>query len=206
MNNLSLNSGEVSKWFKDNGDLTHNLNYDLNEDSIVIDLGGYTGLWAQQIIDKYNSNIYIIEPLPNFYNIIISKFNTNQKVKVLNVGVSTENKKGKIYLNGDASSSNLVTSNSIDVNFDTIDNIMKEWGLTKIDLIQINIEGDEYLLLEYMLEKKLVTNFKNIQIQFHHGIQNDIERRNKIREGLLKEGFKIKFDYPFVWESWCQNM
>ena len=45
--------------------------------------------------------------------------------------------------------------------------------------------------------------FKNIQIQFHLGIENDIERRDKIREGLIKNGFKINFDYPFVWESWC---
>lgn len=48
------NHEQVQKWIRDNGDNTHNLNYDLDENSIVMDLGGYTGVWAQQIIKKYN--------------------------------------------------------------------------------------------------------------------------------------------------------
>ena len=68
MGNLTLNQQEIRRWFSDRGDYTHNINYDLNEDSIVIDLGGYTGVWAQQIIDKYNPNMYILEPIEEFYN------------------------------------------------------------------------------------------------------------------------------------------
>ena len=52
MNNLTLNNIEIQRWFRDKGDYTHKITYDLNEDSKVIDLGGYTGVWAQQIIDK----------------------------------------------------------------------------------------------------------------------------------------------------------
>ena len=58
MTNLTLNPQEIQKWFRDKGDETHNLNYELNEDSVVIDLGGYTGVWCQQIINKY-LNFYI---------------------------------------------------------------------------------------------------------------------------------------------------
>ena len=43
---------EIDKWFKDRGDHTHNITYDLNENSVVMDLGGYTGVWGQQIINK----------------------------------------------------------------------------------------------------------------------------------------------------------
>jgi len=56
--------------------------------------------------------------------------------------------------------------------------------------------------LENMLETGSINKFKNIQIQFHMGIEGDVERRNKIRAGLQNNGFKNKFDYPFVWESW----
>ena len=51
---LTLNLQELAKWIASNGDNTHNISYDLNEDSIIMDLGGYTGVWAQQMIDKYN--------------------------------------------------------------------------------------------------------------------------------------------------------
>ena len=33
----------LERWFKDNGDETHRLNYNLNKNSLVIDLGGYLG-------------------------------------------------------------------------------------------------------------------------------------------------------------------
>jgi FkbM family methyltransferase len=202
MSNLTLNNIEIVRWFNDRGDYTHNITYDLNENSTIMDLGGYTGVWAQQMIDKYNPNVYIIEPVPEFYNGMVLKFKDNPKVKLLNVGVGVEDKDGTIFMGGDGTSSNLSDGEIIKVKLNTIDTILKSWGLDVVDLIQINIEGDEYPLLENMIETGSVNKFKNIQIQFHLGIENDIERRNTIRNGLTKNGFKNKFDYPFVWESW----
>jgi FkbM family methyltransferase len=196
------NSDEMVKWFKDNGDNTHNITYNLTENSIIMDLGGYTGVWAQQMIEKYNPNVYILEPVTKFYEGMVNKFSNNPKVHLMNVGVSTEDKEGTIFINGDATSSNLTNGESIIVKFNTIEAVLEKWGLTEVDLIQINIEGDEYPLLENMLETGIVNIFKNIQIQFHLGVENDVERRDKIRNGLILNGFKNNFDYPFVWESW----
>jgi FkbM family methyltransferase len=202
---MKLNSVSLSKWFADNGDYTHNITYDLNEDSKIMDLGGYNGVWAQQIIDKYNPYVYIIEPVSSFYDNMVSKFLNNNKVELLNVGVGIENKDGMIYMNGDGTSSNLTNGKSIKVEFNTMESILEKFKLDKVDLLQINIEGDEYPILEKMLESETINRFKNIQIQFHLGVDNEIQRRDKIREGLVKNNFKIKFDYPFVWESWSKN-
>ena len=204
MTNLTLNPQEIQKWFRDKGDETHNLNYELNEDSVVIELGGYTGVWGQQIINKYNPNLYIIEPVPSFFNGMVNKFSDNDKVRLLNVGVSTENKCGSIFMSNDGTSSNLTIGEEINIELNTIDTVLSTWDLEEVDLIQINIEGDEYPLLESMLETGSINKFKNIQVQFHLGIKDDINRRNKIREGLVNNGFKIKFEYAFVWESWTK--
>ena len=85
-----------------------------------------------------------------------------------------------------------------------MDNILNEWNLTDVDLLQINIEGEEYPLLEYMLKHDLVKYFKNIQIQFHYiGMSGDvIDRREKIQQGLVDNGFTQSYNYEFVWESW----
>ena len=196
------NNEEITKWFRDNGDYTHNINYDLTENSIIMDLGGYTGVWAQQMIEKYNPNVYILEPVTNFYEGMVARFSNNDKVRLMNVGVGLEDKDGLIFMSGDGTSSNLINGESINVRFNTIDTVLEKWNLNEVDLIQINIEGDEYPLLEHMLLNGSINKFNNIQVQFHLGIENDIERRNKIRDGLIKNGFKNKFDYPFVWESW----
>ena len=199
---MELNKIEVQRWFKDKGDYTHNITYDLNEDSIVMDLGGFTGLWAKQIIAKYNPNMYIIEPIDSFYDSMVDTFKNNDKVHLLNVAAGTENKNGVIYLNGDATSTNVRTGDSISIKYNTMETLLSTWNLESVDLIQINIEGDEYPLLEHMLETGLINKFKNIQVQFHYGVDNDIERREKIHKDLTNNGFNIKFNYPFVWESW----
>ena len=196
------NSSEITKWFADNGDYTHNITYNLTDKSVIMDLGGYTGVWAQQMIDKYNPNVYILEPVTKFYEGMVNKFSNNSKVHLMNVGIGTEDKDGFIFMSGDATSSNLANGESISVKFNSSDTILGKWGLNEVDLIQINIEGDEYPLIEHKLETGSINKFKNIQVQFHLGIENDVERREKIRDGLTKNGFKNNFDYPFVWESW----
>jgi FkbM family methyltransferase len=167
-----------------------------------MDLGGYTGVWVQQMIEKYNPNVYILEPVPSFYDGMVSKFKNNPKVRLLNVGVGIEDRDGIIYMGGDGTSSNLINGDAINVKFNTIETILNNFGLEYVDLIQVNIEGDEYPILENMILTGLINKFKSIQIQFHLGIENDVERREKIRNNLLDNGFKINFNYPFVWESW----
>ena len=91
MSNLYLNIPQLQRWRGDNGDYTHNLIHDLNEDSTVIDLGGYTGEWAKEIISRYNCNVYLVEPVEKSYKVLLEKFKSNPKVHILGVGVGTEN-------------------------------------------------------------------------------------------------------------------
>ena len=62
-----------------------------------------------------------------------------------------------------------------------ITDVIKELNIDKIDLMKINIEGGEYDLLFYLIEKKLIYKIDNIQIQFHNFVQEakDIAERTK---------------------------
>jgi|LakMenEpi03Aug12_release.lakeMendotaPanAssembly.Ray.scaffolds.fasta_scaffold375228_2 FkbM family methyltransferase len=202
----------LNKWFGDNGDYTHNINYELNNNSVVIDLGGYYGLWIDEILKKNNPyipNIILVEPVPDFYNHLVTKYENYKKIKVMNVGVSTDKNETtkSLYVSNDCSSTNFNTNVNSVIQIKTlpIDKILSDNNINQVDLLQINIEGDEYALMEYMIESKIINKFKNIQIQFHLGIENDIERRVNIQKNLIYNGFKNKFDYPFVWESWEKN-
>ena len=127
----------------------------------------------------------------------------------MNVGVSTDKNEAtkSLYLSNDGSSTNFNTNGNSVIQIKTlpIDKILSDNNINQVDLLQINIEGDEYALMEYMIESKIINKFKNIQIQFHLGIENDIERRINIQKNLIYNGFENKFDYPFVWESWEKN-
>ncbi len=45
------------KWNKGDGDNTHILDYPLTENSIVLELGGYEGLWTENIVRRYNCRV-----------------------------------------------------------------------------------------------------------------------------------------------------
>lgn len=192
----------LEKWQIDDGNNTHNLNYNLNENSIVLDIGGYTGVWAEQMIEKYNPYVYILEPVKEYYNVLKYKFKYNNKVNILNVGVSTENKRDVIYINNDSSSTMVNNGYPITVDFFTLDTILKMWNISHIDLVQINVEGAEYSLLNDFIETNIINSFDNIQIQFHENVEDYYYKRIDIQKKLITNSFKLKYNYPFVWEAW----
>ena len=192
---------DVGKWFADNGDYTHRLNYDLNENSIVFDLGGYEGWFTQHINEKFGSNIFCYEPLPEYANKIVTKFWNDINILVYDLGVSNENKKEKIYLHGDSTSMHLKSGDFVEIECITMKQAMEDNNVKIIDLLKISIEGEEYPLLEYMIENKLLENCINIQVQFHNFVPNYQERYNNIRKELEKT-HELTYYYPFVWENW----
>ncbi|GBF23088.1 hypothetical protein tpqmel_0492, partial [Candidatus Gastranaerophilus sp. (ex Termes propinquus)] len=62
-----LNTEEVKRFFKDDANGSLRLNYDLCENSIVFDVGGYKAEFAKEIFCKYQSFIHIFEPVPDFF-------------------------------------------------------------------------------------------------------------------------------------------
>jgi len=176
------------------------LSYSLSEDSIVMDVGGYEGKWTSDIFSKYKCFVYVFEPVQSFYNNIVKKFNGKDKIKLFNYALSNKNGNTKMCVNKDRSSMFVGKLNS-EINMRDISEVIEELNLNTIDLIKINIEGAEYDLLDHIIEKNILTKFKNIQVQFHNFYPNAKERRDTIRK-FLNETHEISFDYPFIWESW----
>jgi FkbM family methyltransferase len=199
---LKLNFPLVKEWFEVDGDNTKLLEYDLDQNSKILDLGGYSGVWIDKMIDKYDPFVYVIEPVDYFYNHLNIRFSSNPKFKSLNVGVAKESHDGIIYLDNDSTSMHVKNGNAKKVRFETIENILESFELDEVDLLQINIEGEEYELLETLISNGMLSKFKNIQVQFHMGMQDYDQRRKNIQTGLIKNGFTLLFEYPFIWEGW----
>ena len=46
--------GEQDAWHRSNGNSTLRMQYKLNEDSVVFDIGGYEGWYSEQLYNKFN--------------------------------------------------------------------------------------------------------------------------------------------------------
>jgi FkbM family methyltransferase len=194
----------IEQWFKDNGDYTLRLNYDLNKNSVVFDIGGYEGWFTEQINNKYGSKIYCFEPLPKFATLIQTKFSGFNNILVFPLAISDKNEKETIYFKNDGTSTQVITNEAFVIDSITLDKVMTDNNITNISLIKINIEGDEYRLLEHMIKNNLIEKCDNIQVQFHDFIEHYDLRYGYIKYELEKT-HHLTYQYPFVWENWEIN-
>jgi FkbM family methyltransferase len=192
---------EFQRWFADKGDLVHRLNYNLNKDSVVFDVGGYRGDFAAQINQRYGCKVYVFEPVEKFYESIVSRFANNPNIVVCDYGLAERDQDQEISVDGDASSIYKRAQKMEVIQLREIGKVMQELSIDNIDLIKINIEGGEFPLLSHCIESELTSKMKNIQVQFHSFVEDALVKRHKIRQNL-KETHSITYDYAFVWENW----
>ena len=197
----SLQETRVIPWFRDNGDKTHRLNYDLNADSIVFDLGGYEGEWAGDIFCMYGCTVYIFEPYETYYENIKSKFLHNKKISVFQFGLSKNSQTSKLAIANNSSSIFKESEKSIDIKLVSANQFFNQHPIDIIHVMKINIEGGEYDLLEHLIETGDIKKIKNIQVQFHDFVP-DAESRMKAIQDNLGKTHELTYQYEFVWENW----
>jgi FkbM family methyltransferase len=190
-------------WRKINGDKTLRLNYDLSENSIVFDLGGYEGQWSSDIYSMYCCSINIFEPVPEFADNIIKRFSRNRKIHVYDFGLASQTRNALISVCDNSSSifRPFTDANFLSVPLIRASDYLNEEGIARIDLMKINIEGAEYDLLEHLIDTGWVQRIDNIQIQFHSFAPDAHKRMYEIQE-RLELFHQLTYQYLFVWENW----
>ena len=201
-----FNNKEIGKWFNDNGDIVHRLNYPLTQDSVVFDIGGYQGGFAQQIYDKFNAFIHVFEPMKQFSNYIGSRFAGNEKVLVYPVGVGAKTENLTIYVPNGQDEATLHPGESPiarEENIRVIDvvEVFEKIEVDRVNLMKINIEGAEFDLLDKLIETGLHNRADNLQIQYHKIAEDSEDRRDAITDKLSKT-HECNWNYPWVWENW----
>jgi len=129
---------ERTKWYREKGDEKLRLNYKLNEQSTVFDIGGYIGDFANLIYEKYKCNIYIFEPSPSFYKICLKRFKNNKKIFCFNYGLSDSENEYLLSNEKEASSiaKNIIDKNGEFVKIRKFSEVFEELNINKIDLLK----------------------------------------------------------------------
>jgi FkbM family methyltransferase len=191
----------IVKWCANNGDKTHRINYNLNETSLVFDMGGYEGQWTSDIYSRYLCEVFIFEPNLSFSKNIELRFDRNPKIKVFSFGLSDTTREEFINVSADATSIYKSGGKTERISLVQASEFFMNNGITRIDLMKINIEGGEYDLLDHLIESDLIKIIDNIQVQFHWFFPDAENRMKKIQSNLGLTHYQT-YEYKYVWENW----
>ncbi|ESO95818.1 hypothetical protein LOTGIDRAFT_231980 [Lottia gigantea] len=185
--------------------------YLTRNDSLLIEVGGYTGADAERFIAHGIRPHYImLEPVPMFFNQLIDKFKNDPRFIIYNFGLGREDKVLTIPIQTDATS--LFRQNiprgkgTTDIKIRKSTVFFDEVGVAKknVDLLHINCEGCEFELLEELIVTGYIRYFNHIQFQFHMHlpqIKQEACRYCQIMQ-LLTRTHTPMFQYRHTWQAW----
>ena len=178
----------------------------MNNFGLVV-IGAHSGVWLKSLFEDYqNQNILLVEPVP--YNISLLKKNTAKynNIKIETSALSDKNeikkfyyvkpdaieKLGKHWASGIGSfdkhhilnhkNKRFKIENSdieeIEIQYLTFADLINKYSITSVDMLQIDVEGAEFEILNSIDFKKIL--IKKIIFEFKHF------------DGTFKEGSKLK--------------
>jgi len=187
----------------------------------LVVIGAHSGVWLKSLFDEYqNQNILLVEPVP--YNITLLKENTakyknisietsavsekNQIKKFYYVKPDAVKKLGKHWASGIGSFDKQHILNhkykrfmvsdfdieEVDVQYLTFSDLIEKYSISSIDLLQIDVEGAEFEILnsidfEKIEIKKIIFEFKHFDGTFKEG-----PKLKLIKEKLIKFNYQLK--------------
>lgn len=200
----SVHDKEVKRYFADGGDEMFRYSFQLSDESLVMDLGGFKGQWASDVYARYNCRILVFEPVKMFFDDISKRFINNKKIEVFCLALGSKKRQETISLSDDGSSTFLNSKTLEKIQFEDIAAFFSEHSIKDLNLIKINIEGGEYEVLPRLIETGLIKNIEQIQVQFHDVGPDSEMQMEKIRSELTKTHTSTAH-YKFVWENWVRN-
>lgn len=194
------------KGLGDSKDIDFEYTYKGNTNNVIMDVGGFIGLWTDRMLQRHPYRSIIYEPMKKYFEIITDKFKRNNEVIIFNAGLGRKDCTIQIEDKGIASTAFTSGKGRIeecyimDVSKEII-RVLEEEKERRIGIMKINIEGGEYDLLERMIEANMLGLIDIYHIQFHTFADNAHARICKIRKELSKTHY-LQWGFPWVWERW----
>ncbi|CAF1556071.1 unnamed protein product [Rotaria sp. Silwood1] len=187
----------------------------LNSSSLIIEVGGNTGLDTSQFITLYNPSIISFEPLIKMSKILKEKFQKNSKIEIQSYGLGnrarnlsiepfdTDNTGTSIFRKLSRKNSSIIEQIQLLDVVQVIENIRKtrtKYGI--IDMISINCEGCEFEILPSLIINNMTQYFRIIQFGSHMSFITESSCIYCQIEQALERTHQIKYHYTMLWEAW----
>jgi len=184
-------------------DISQHSRYTYNQGDVVVELGAYLGYYAMHIAEKIgpSGRVIAVELIPDNYRILKMNLQSNFPDNSLAINKGVYNKKGyKTAYNGhhqlcsfreDVISQYTSSIDSVEVETDTVDNILQENDIDKVDLMIIQINGSEIEALEGMSNS--LRSIRNFAIAAPYS-KNGANHISVISDLLRKNDFDVDVD------------
>ena len=176
------------------------------------------GVFTQKMVDLWKVGaMHVIEPVTPMVNALRQRFKANPEVKLHQFALAKESGEmrmayrsptdaaAKIYPPGQPLDKGWEDATVEKVKLLTFDQAWEVMGLHVVDLLNMNIEGIEFELMDALLTSGKQRKIRNLQIQFHvHAgveVEDKIGKRCKFH-AILRETHELVYNFPWVWEQW----
>ena len=179
---------------------------DIDETSVVLDVGAYQGEWSERIASRYGSRIHAFEPNPIALTRMRSALADHDNVIVHDYGLGASDDDVHLALDGPGSTVFRTTGafGSAGVHIRDVVAVLDELHIDDVDLCKVNIEGGEYDLFERLIASDRLRHVRLVSVQFHEWHPGAYRRRRAIRKALRRT-HDLQWDFPFVWEFWSRR-
>lgn len=158
--------------------------FPISEGDLVVDIGAHVGVFTRKAA-RVASKVYALEPDPLFFKDLQKQ--ACDKIIVINKGISDVTRKAKMISDGHA---NAVGDVGVDIELVNFKDVLKEYGIKKIDFLKVDCEGGEYpLFIEHT--EWLAKNCTKIAGEFH--IHSDEHRKRIVHVLDLFDQAGIKY-------------
>lgn len=167
----------------------------LKEGMTILDIGSHIGIYAILAAEKTGGTgkVIAVEPeLKNYENLLANiNLNNFKNIIPVKIGLSDHNGLEKLFINSCSTSHSLLpersnTSSFKEIQVKTLDKLLEELNIKKIDAIKIDAEGSEMAILEGA--KKILENNPSAKIivaSYHYP-----DEAKEVMDFLKKIGFK----------------
>jgi FkbM family methyltransferase len=175
-------------------------NIEVKPGDTVLDIGANYGFFSLYAVEKGASKIISLEPFDSTYKCLEKNTESFEQIITVNAAISSEEGEAKFVLNSDYSGSSYLLSNVsisddggvfitpddhniFSVKTTTINKIIEQYNIDKIDFLKVDCEGGELDLFKTITDENL-SKVKNTVIEYHSKEIGEFVTNKLISAGL----------------------
>jgi FkbM family methyltransferase len=145
------------------------------------------------MVKKYNAEVFAFDPTPKSLSWINTK-NIPNKLNVISIGLSGHD--GEVEMSPPENSNHVSFSgcnngrDSKSFSVKRVKTIMNNYGHNRVDILKLDIEGEEYSVIKDVLESNL--HISQILVEFHHRFESfEVDMTQNTVRKLNRKGYKL---------------